>query len=116
MTEVLSLIIAIIALVISVAVALRQIIIAKQANALPILIDMFQEFRSAKFKQHQSYVLENLKKEHNPEKGFRDLPESAKIHAITVSHFFDNLAVLVANGIVDEKLIISFMGESVNNT
>lgn len=75
---------------------------------------MFQEFRSAKFKQHQLYVLENLKKEHDPNNGFRNLPEPAKTHVITLSHFFDNLAVLVANGIVDEKLIISFMGESID--
>lgn len=61
-TEVLSLIIAVIALVI----AWRLNSLAKQANTLPILIDMFREFRSAEFKQHQSYVLESLKKEHNP--------------------------------------------------
>lgn len=42
------------------------------------------------------------------------MPEPAKTHAITVSHFFDNLAVLVASGI-GEKLVISFMGESIDN-
>jgi len=113
MIEIISLIISVIALVTSVAVAVQQINIAKQSNFLPILIDMFSEFRSPKFKRHLYYVTQRLSKEHNSKKGFQNLPEPARTHVITVSHFFDNLGVIVANKIVDEKLVISFMGESI---
>ena len=77
---------------------------------------MFREFRNSDFKGHIRFINDNLDKISNPERGFKGLPEPAKTNVITVSHFFDNLAVLVANNIVDEKLIISFMGGTIENT
>jgi len=84
---------------------------------LPILIDMFKEFRSSEFKNHQQYIYNQLTQECDPSKtGYTKLPEPAKLHAITVSHFFENLGLLVASRIIDKELVISYMGGSIIST
>jgi hypothetical protein len=111
--EIISLTLSILALTTSIFFAFRQIVVSKQSNILPVLIDLFQEFRSTEFKKHMIYIMTELNKEHDPAKtGYRYLPEPAAKHVQPVSHFFDNLGILIASKAIDEKLIISFVGES----
>jgi len=107
-------IIAVLTSIISLVIVLRQTLILKHANALPILIDMLREYRSADFKRHYRYIADDLRKECDPEQtGYTNLPVTAAIHVLPVSHFFDNLGLLVAHGIINEELVLSFMGESI---
>ena len=49
-----------------------------------------------------------------PEKcAFDDLPESARTRATVVAVFFNDIGILLANGIIDETLVSSYMGRSV---
>lgn len=83
---------------------------------LPVLIDLYQEFRSDIFKQHLYYVVTTLRAEHDPNQtGFRFLPEPAATHVRATSHFFDNLGVLVASGAVDDRYVIAFTGDTVDS-
>lgn len=112
-----SLILSFLAVFISSFFAIRQVKVMQQTNYLPILIDMFREFRDSDFKTHSSYVVNQLKKECNPaETGYMYLPPDALVHVRTISHFYDNLGLLVANGIIDQKLVLSFMGGSILST
>jgi len=109
-SDILSLVISIIALATSLFVAYKQIMLAKHSNSFPVTIDMFREFRSLEFKQHLYYVLFKFPSINQPDKGIHGLPEETRNHVLEVCHFFDNLGVMVANKAVDEKLIISFLG------
>jgi hypothetical protein len=115
MIEWVSLMLSIIALVTSVSFAVRQLMISRHTNMLPVLINVYQEYRSMEFKQHFYYVITKLKDEHDPTKtGFRFLPEPAAAHVRITSHFFDNLGVLIVSGAVEEQYIISFVGDSID--
>jgi hypothetical protein len=110
-------IIAVITSVVSAVIVYKQTHVLKQTNMLPIVIDMFKEFRSPEFKHHQEYIYNQLTQECDPQKtGYTKLPEAARIHVIVVSHFFDNLGLLVASGIVSEDLVLSFLGGPVIST
>lgn len=108
-----ALVFSLVALLLSTYVAVDQARIMRQANSLPITIDLFREFRSPEFKVSQAYVLSSLRDDFPPiNKGLRALPEPAFSHARIVSHFFDNLGVFVANNIVSERLVVSFIGDT----
>lgn len=109
----LTLVLSVLALVVSVFVAWRQQRVSKQANSLPILVDMFQEWRTEGQKLHREYVYERLREECSPRLGYDDLPTQAKLHVKEVSNFLDNLGLLVYRGIVDEELVIAYLGGSV---
>jgi hypothetical protein len=106
----------ILALVTSAALAMRQLVLSRHTNMLPILIDVYQEYRDVEFKSHVFYVLTKLRTDHEPtQTGFRFLPEPASTHVRVTSHFFDNLGVLVRSGAVDERFIISFTGDTIES-
>lgn len=48
----------------------------------------------------------------NPKLGFRDLPGRMKETTIRISHFHDELGLLVGRGLVDADTILSFIGGS----
>ncbi len=120
MAQTFSLVLSVISLVTSIVSAIivyQQKRISRQTNMLPILVDMFKEFRSFEFKRHQFYIYNQLRQECKPEEtGFRNLPEAAASHVLPVSHYFDNLGVLVAMGVVDMKVVLGFVGGSIEST
>jgi hypothetical protein len=102
------------ALITSTTIALRQSTIMQHSNLLPILIDLFERFRSPDFKQHFRYVRTELRQNFPPqEHDFDNLPETAERHVAPVVDFFHLVGVLVANGIVDDLLVAGYMGRSV---
>jgi hypothetical protein len=103
-----------VALVTSTIIALRQSRIMQHSNLLPILIDLFERFRSPDFKQHFRYVRTELHQNFPPHQHDIDnLPEAAGRHVSPVVDFFHLVGVLVANGIVDDLLVAGYMGRSV---
>jgi hypothetical protein len=116
MIDILSLTLAIIALVISIAIAVRQMRGSRQANVLPALVEMLGEHRSYEFVCHRKYIATQLRQECDPiETGYSKLPESAAEKVFPVSYFFDNVGMLIAAGIVDEDLVLDYIGESVTS-
>ena len=117
MVEILSLIIALISLLTSIIVAVFVYRQARQTNMLPIVTDMFREFRSGEFKQHQIYVYNELAQDCNAEEtGFSKLPKTSADHVYPVSHFFDTLGFFVARGVVDKEIVIGFLGGAIEST
>src|SRR4030042_1540200 len=111
--EISSIIVSITALIVSLIVAIKQIGIATQQNSLPVIVTMFQEWCTKEHREHREYIINKLTTENSAEVGYQNLTPEAKNHVLTVSHFIDNLAVLVSNNIINEKLVISFLGESI---
>jgi predicted DNA binding protein len=96
----------------AIIVALRQARIMQHANLLPILTEMFNDFRSAEFKQHIAYITTELQT-YPRDTAVDDLPEVARNHIGPVVDYFNTIGVLVANRLVSDLLIASYMGRSV---
>ena len=102
-----------VAITVSSVIALRQVKIMQHSNLLPVMIDMFREFRAPEFKQHIDYIGESLWKEAPSESfGTSNLPETARSHVTPVASFFNTVGVLVANGVITDLTVASYMGGS----
>lgn len=91
-------------------IALEQVSAAKQAALLPILADMFQEYRSPEFKESLVYIHENVRTRDSTH-GFANVP-----HMMAVSDFFDQMGVILQGRFVDEEvrdLVFEFMASSI---
>lgn len=88
-----------------------------KTNAIPVIIDMFREWRTEKIGVIASFtVIKKFSQEEidNCEKiTFDQIPDIEKrYHAVRVSHYFDNLGLLVYSGVLEPKHVISFVGSS----
>ena len=57
-------------------------------------------------------LLSDELRELDPEGGMRGLPDEVARAALRVSHYLDNLGVLVANGLLEPELAAGFLGDS----
>lgn len=103
------------ALVVSVVTSERQRRVATQANAFPLVVEVFREYRSDRFLEARRSLLDDLPG-HDPARGFHGLPTELRHHVQTLSYFFDNLGVMVASGLVQPRLVAAFAGEAVERT
>lgn len=88
----------------------------KHNNSFPVIVDIFKEVRSIEFKEHLDYIQRKDLKNFPATLGFHGLPDGAKYHVIHVSHFFDYIGLLVANKLIDKKLVIGFIGGTIQTT
>lgn len=113
-TDVLSIVLSGLALAISALVAARQLRLARHTNLLPVMIDMFREFRGREFKEQLGYIEERLWEDCPPQDtGTVDLPEAAKERVVSVASFFNTVGLLVAHGVIGKVIPASYMGGSV---
>ncbi|MFX0136493.1 MAG: DUF4760 domain-containing protein [Candidatus Hodarchaeota archaeon] len=110
---IISLIISISALILTIAKFWKYIKLTKSSFAIPIVINMFNEFRSDDFKKRIKLIREELPEGDPSNSGFLDLDDDMREDVRYVSHFFDNLGIFVHHGLIDEKIIIGFMGDNI---
>jgi hypothetical protein len=106
--------VAIVALVIAaiaVVVSAWQLREARRANAFPAALDLFREYRSPEMVKARRLLFDELPKM-DRKGGIRALPDEVAQAALKVSHYLDNLGVLVAHGLLDPKLAAGFLGDS----
>jgi hypothetical protein len=82
---------------------------AARSHALPVIAEVFREFRSPEFRASVGYLLSSTPVARGDE-GFASLPEEWCEKAYVVVYFFDYLGVLVSSGIINEELVIGTMG------
>lgn len=109
-SDVLALAVSLLALVVSVFTALRQTKMMRHANQLPVLVELFQEFRSTEWQRAETYVLRRLRAEHDPEMGCSALPDDAKIAVNKVIGFFSGFGIFVYRKMADESLVVPLIG------
>lgn len=102
--------VAFIALAGSVIFAIRQIAIMRQANQMPVFVDLIQEYRSADFQHAEHYVIDNLAKERALNDGVAALSPNAKYCVTAVLSFFGTVGSLIAYGILQEDIAVSTLG------
>lgn len=82
---------------------------AERSHTLPIVSEVYREFRSLEFRNSMSYLITSVPKPRG-EEGFRSLPRKWQEHAYRVCYLFDYLGTLVSFGIVREELAVSLWG------
>lgn len=102
--------VSLLALAVSVATALRQIRIMHHTNQLPVLVELFQEFRSSEFQLAERYVVQRLRDEHDPETGCMLLPEEAFLAVTKVIGFYSGCGAFIARKVADEGLVVPLLG------
>ena len=94
----------------SAATALRQSRLMEYSNLLPVVVDLFDRYRAPEFKRHLEQVATQLWDKYPPETTrFNDLPQEVRSHASSVVTFFNLVGILVANGIVSDLIVASYM-------
>jgi hypothetical protein len=112
-----SLVLSVLALFVSVAIAVRQLRAAHNSNSISVMLELFGEYRSPEMLQARTVVLERLPslKRHETELGWASLPTDVRDSALRTSHFFDNVGILVANDLIPPDPMIAFFGGSALN-
>jgi hypothetical protein len=89
-SDVLALILSTIALAVSLAAALRQLRLAKQANSLPVLVDLFREHRGSQLSEARNWVYGHLG-DFDLSRGLEGLPPREQQPVRELSWYYDNL-------------------------
>ncbi|WP_305784128.1 DUF4760 domain-containing protein [Symbioplanes lichenis] len=109
-----SLVVAALALFVSAGVAWRQLNYMRHGTMLPVALDMFAEFRTPEFRGYMRYLTEDLQREHPPgDEGILSLPDDVRAQVVPAVSYFNNLGLLVAQGVVDPAIVRGFMNHSV---
>jgi len=109
-----ALIIAVAALLVAVIAALisrQQLREATKANAFPATVDLFREYRNVEMVAARRLLSQKLPAQEDAT-AIRDLPDDVAQAALKVSHYLDNLGVLVAHDLLRPELAAGFLGDS----
>jgi hypothetical protein len=99
--------------IISAVFAYRQLQHARTANALPIVIDLFAEFRQPKLAEARTFVWRSLPAQ-DPSRGFESIEDPVGRDGVAaLANYLDNLGLLVDRGLVDVVLVAGFMGNAI---
>lgn len=107
-------ILALVVAIVSAAISARELREARKANAFPAAIDLFREFRDPAFVADRRLLLQELEN-CDPELGMSGLPDGINQAAFRVSHYLDNVGVLVAHKLIAPEIAVSFLGASALN-
>jgi hypothetical protein len=110
MSDLLPIVISVVALVATAALAVRQVALMRHANHLPILVELIQELRSPAFLEKERYVSQQLAADYPRELGLEGLDDQAADQMQYVKSFFNSLGALVFFGMIRETLAISLFG------
>ncbi|MFI5795085.1 hypothetical protein [Streptomyces sp. NPDC051677] len=110
--EIAALVVSLLAFAVSGLVSLRQLRLSQHANALPVVVDLFREHRSARLAQARTFVHEELPA-CNSALGLAGLPEEGRDLVRELAWYYDNLGALVAHGVVDIEPVSGYLGGSV---
>jgi hypothetical protein len=111
--NVITIVISIVSLGVSGTLAIRQMRTAKDGYALPVVLHVFSAFRTESHVASERYVLHQLGTDFPVPIPYSDLPLSARSQLWGVAGLYDDLANLVAHGVVSEALVVGSRGNTV---
>jgi hypothetical protein len=92
------------ALAVSSFLALRQSRLMRDANQLPVVIDLFRELRADTFITREQEIWNSLPGDKDPSKGFEGIPAPLRTYVYDVCLFYQTVAYLVNFKMIDDKL------------
>jgi hypothetical protein len=113
--NVVTLLVAVIALGSSTAIAVRQVALMRKANHLPAYIDLLSQLRSPEFNAHFRLIMNSLAQDYDPQLGISGLPDNAQAAVYDVGGLFTEIAALRLLGILDERVDVLVRVSLVNS-
>jgi hypothetical protein len=95
-----------IAVITSIAFALRQSRLMRQANQMPAALDLIYKFYSPEFVREERAVWASLGSEAAPEQGFSGMSDELHDHVYRICAYYQMVAYLVGFGMLDKRLAI----------
>jgi hypothetical protein len=93
------------ALAVSSFLALRQSRLMRDANHLPVVIDLFRELRADTFITREQEIWSSLPGDKDPLKGFGGIPTPLRTYVYDICLFYQTVAYLVNFKVVDDELV-----------
>jgi len=84
--------------------AIQALRYSRNANQMPVIIELFKEHRSAEFLKKEQLVWQEMPRQ-NPAKGFTGLPRKTRSRATDVALFYLMIAYLSEYRICDQELL-----------
>jgi hypothetical protein len=113
--NIMTLVISLAALAVSSVFAIRQIGTARNANQLPVVIEILREFWSPEFRQQEELLWDKLK-DQGDDVAYSQLPVNLRKAADSVCSTYMMLAYVVSLGIADRKFAIFPISYRVDRT
>lgn len=107
-----SLVISVVAIVVSLLNSARQWRLSRHANSLRVLVDLFKEHRDHRLARARQFIFTELSK-YNLDEGLSCLPEEQQLLVRDLAWYYDNLGALVVHKIVDLEPIVGYLGGSI---
>jgi hypothetical protein len=98
-------VISLLAVAISSFLAMRQAVLARQANQITTFVDLLSEARSAEFRNREYAVWRDLP-QHDPKGGFGQLSDEERTNVEVVCSFYSAVAYCIAIGVLDHDLAL----------
>lgn len=92
------------AVISSTFLAMQALRYSKNANHMPVIVQLFKEHRSEEFVRKEQFVWREMPRQ-NPDKGFSRLPRKVKSHATDVALFYLMVSYLSEYDISDRELL-----------
>ena len=89
--------VSVVSLTVSGFIAYRQLRTATDGYALPVVLNVFSQFRSQEFFEAQQYVFYELNREYENPVAYTDLPLESRSQVRMVAGLYDDLGKLVAH-------------------
>lgn len=105
----LAIVIALLALVVAGVTAVWQKSLARHANSVPVLIDLFREHRSEHLAGVRALIYNDVESL-DLTKGMKGVPKKHREDIRDLLWFYDNLGVLVVHDIVDIRPVSGYLG------
>ena len=91
---------------IAVIITIRQTIYVRQANHIPLIVDILREFRSLEFQKDYNYIMTKFP-QRTTVQALSELEGDERNTATRVAYFFQSIALLVAYRIMDEEMVMA---------
>jgi hypothetical protein len=104
--NVLTLAVALVAVVIAAASSLRQASDTRRTNLLVYTAELGSRTRTPEFREAMDFVRTSLRA-YDPVLGISDLPSPAREHLLLVGGFYQDLGMLVVTGVIEEDIAIA---------
>jgi hypothetical protein len=109
--DILTLILSLLALVSSAVVAQRQIGASRSSDSTLVLLELLKEYRSPEMLSDRARIIRKLDPDQlDPSGGYRGLPDEMRLSVERISHFFDQVGLLISHHLAPTDALITFFG------
>lgn len=102
-SDIISISFAVASFCIAIYLAIKQYLLQKRSNSVPVIVDIFTTFREPDFNENYRRLIDELPS-HDPASGVSRLPVDLRIKVVDVLAFLQQVAALMVLDLVDERV------------